>query len=142
MTDDAPHLFPGKLLTGYKPLLRMDEGVSIRPLQIETVRGPDGLVSTIWARRAKNSLVLQWDKERVLLGNVDNIKSVGGPSPQYTPQGMLFFTPDEKTIGFCQGEAAVRLPWTRNSVWHWRQTIAMLSGMNTVRRAIHLRQSS
>src|SRR3990170_5395622 len=72
-TPEGQHPFPAKILYNYKPLLRVDSGISVRPLQIETVHGPKGFVSTLWARRAKESIIVDWESQSVTPGQVNNI---------------------------------------------------------------------
>jgi hypothetical protein len=108
-------IFPAKVLFNYRPLLRMDKSVGLRPLQVETARtASGGMITTMWARRAKDSIVIDWDNNTVVKGNVDNIKSVGGPSPQYVPHGMLLIAGNGE-LGFtCNGDGFVN-KWERSS---------------------------
>jgi len=108
-------LFPAKVLWNYRPLLRMDKSVSIRPLQVETIRTANGgLISAFWARRAKNSIVVDWDNSSVVKGNADNAKSVGGPSPQYVPPGMFLIAGNGK-LGYDNNGAGFSDKWPRDS---------------------------
>lgn len=79
----ATGLFKGAMLLNYKPLLRMEERVSIRPLQMDTVRGPNGLETTMWARRAASAVKVEWAKGLVSNASVDSAKQVDGPIPQW-----------------------------------------------------------
>ncbi|MEK7118641.1 MAG: hypothetical protein AAB869_03440 [Patescibacteria group bacterium] len=113
----AASLFPAKVLYNYRPLLRMDKSVSIRPLQVETIRAADGnMISTMWARRAKDSIVVDWANKSVVKGNVDNIKSVGGPSPEYIPPGMLMGEIGDRLLVKLSDSQHFKLPWDRDSV--------------------------
>ncbi len=69
---DALKIFPAKMLWNYKPLLRMDEGVPVYALNIDTVRSANGLTSTIYARRASGSVVVEWNGGTVQKGNISN----------------------------------------------------------------------
>jgi hypothetical protein len=87
--EQGSQLFATKILYNYRALLRMDKSVSIRALQVEVVRGPAGdVATTMWARRARNSIVVDWSNGAVLNGNVDSSRKAGGPAPEYIPYGM------------------------------------------------------
>ena len=83
------------ILQNYKPLLRMEERVSIRPLQMETVRGPNGLETTMWARRAASAIKVEWASGRVSKVKVDSANRADGPCPQWVEEDA-FFGSDEK----------------------------------------------
>lgn len=80
--------FPAKTVLNYKPLLRMTPNISVRPLQVATIERNGGFLTTIWARRAQNSIVIDWGNQSVIKGNVDSAESGNGPAPQYIPPGM------------------------------------------------------
>src|SRR3990170_1831440 len=103
-----------KMLTNYKPLLRLDGEISVRPLQIETVVSEKGFVSTLWARRAKDSLVVDWGQEKVFKGNVDNSRVVGGPTPEYLQPGAFLIGGNGK-LGFTRNGDGFKIDWKRNS---------------------------
>jgi hypothetical protein len=110
-TPQPAPMFPAKVLYDYRPMLRMPAHISIRPLQVETVRtAKGGLVSTVWARRAKGSIVVDWDNSSAANGNVDSIKIADSPLPQYLPPGMALWGDGETIIMKTPDDKALRLP--------------------------------
>ena len=109
--------FSAKIIYNYQPLLRIDRGVSIRALEVDNKHnGAGGLVTTIWARRASESIVIDWDADRVSAGNVDNVKSSDGPSPQYVAPGMDLWGSDSKINMKIDDKIAFELPQQGNGV--------------------------
>jgi hypothetical protein len=118
LKPDKPDLklpFPAKILRNYKPLLRMDSGISVRPLQVETVRTKDGFVSTMWARRAKDSIIVDWAANTVVKGNVDNARDADCPAAQYVPPGMLLFGGGGKLVLKVTDTQSYKIPWERKT---------------------------
>lgn len=112
-------LFSAKLLVNYKPLLRLDEGVPIRALQVETIRSAHGFVTTMWARRARDSIVVDWGNNLVRKGIVDNIRDVGGPVSHWYPHGMDFRVTGTGELLLKRSNKPYdfdKIPWKRQSM--------------------------
>ena len=110
---ERKHVFSMKMLTNFKPSMRVAGNFSVRPLQIETVKSGDRYLSTIWARRAEESIVVDWDSGSVTKGSVDTATEADGPSPQYLP-GNMFLSSIEDRLEFKNKDTSFSVKWDPN----------------------------
>jgi len=109
-TNSSSGLFKTTMVTNYKPLLEMQRKTGVRPFQIKTVRTENGLLSTLNARLAQQTVHIAWDNQKVTESAQVNEKGWESPIPQAIPEDM-FLTSGGKEIAFKNKEKSFKAIW-------------------------------
>jgi len=104
------------LLENYKPLLRIDPKVSIRPLQTKTERINGAVKTVFWARRAADSFGVEWASGKITKESIDSSAQGDSVEAQVIPPEMLLRTSGKNKLFLRKGNGGTPIPWEHEGV--------------------------
>jgi len=107
---DGP--FKVKIVRNYRPMLRIPKDVGVRALHIKTTTKGGGFVSAIGARRAAESIEVDWSAAKVQTAKVDS-QNAEGPIPQHVDAGSVLLG-GNGGIGIRTDKGGFRVKYDRN----------------------------